>query len=97
MTLPSNTSMLLLYLLLGFLSCAPLNIGFYFNGPENEILIDNYDFSTNGPLLLKVANSADIPLTSPQSKLSPSSLMTQDNMVKDYTSKAEDGTFTIQH
>lgn len=97
MTLPSNTSMLLLYLLLGFLSCAPLNIGFYFNGPENEILIDNYDFSTNGPLLLKVANSADIPLTSPQSKLSPSSLMTQDNMVKDYTSKAEDGTFTIQY
>ena len=96
-TLPSNTSILLLSLLLGLLSCSPLNLGFYFNGPENEILIDNYDFSTNGPLLLKVANSAEIPLTTPQSKLSPSSLMTQDNMVKDYTSKAEDGTFTIQY
>lgn len=97
MTLPSNTSILLLSLLLGLLSCSPLNLGFYFNGPENEILIDNYDFSTNGPLLLKVANSAEISLTTPQSKLSPSSLMTQDNMVKDYTSKAEDGTFTIQY
>lgn len=95
-----------LFLLLVFLSIftyvkpiPSLNIGFYYSNNDDEILLFNYDFYSNQELLnLQITNNTEeITLSNAQTKFSAKDLLTEENKIKEYTSKAIDGTFDIKY
>lgn len=80
-------------------SVSSLNIGFYYSNNDEEILLFNYDFYSNQELLkLQITNNTEeITLSNAQTKFSSKDLLTEENKIKDYTSKAIDGTFDIKY
>ena len=96
-----------LLIMAGLCSCAAcFNYAFYYNANSKQISVFNYNAlslpnaanDTRSVLYTsKPVSSRSFPLEAYQTDFDVSTLLTQDNLIKSYSSKVKDGTFQIEY